>query len=627
MKLPVAISLLWCFASVAGSPAVGGERDVAAIAKATEATGKSVSELAQNEPFRAPEDLDVDEARQRVRSELATLRERLKELPLGVSIGEQLKLDALEGELAAQRANLPVLEDCLRRLRRVTALPELPSFAPLRKALSTFVAGIRVTEMQDAAERYEQVIRQLVTAVDTFGRSGSDEAHAEIAEAYAWLARYQQAPATRAWIARRFARPNFLLEAGTDLLRVAETVKIDRDLDIDQRHQGFYTTGKGEATGDVAIEYVPNATAGQLRVRFQGQADCQVKSRKRRVSVWGRMLADFQGEQDFLVTSQFKSEQSAFVDVDCTYRPRAARVAARCRAMSNVMQQVALRVARKKRPEIEQTSAREVKKMVVPEIDRVVDEQLQRANGAIAKQLFEPLDAVDIQPLIQTRTSRVLFSLQGTVAASDQLAARRPANFDATINTAVRVHAHESLFDNLAVMIEGMELDPADFRHTLGDVFGIELETEIASGTESGYLQVIQFADNKPLEVRFRDGLMVVTLRLQAYGDGQQVYRDGPWEVRAAYQVTVQDAQLSLRRTNPIEIEPASGPRVAGLRSVVSGIFFESGTTSDFAAMGQALQRIKLKLSSVQVSEQWITLCLDVANGPSEIDFLVSRDR
>jgi hypothetical protein len=138
---------------------------------------------------------------------------------------------------------------------------------------------------------------------------------------------------------------------------------------------------------------------------------------------------------------------------------------------------------------------------------------------------------------------------------------------------------------------------------------------------------MIQFANDRPVKVRFRNGLMVMSLRLQAFGDGQQVFRDGPWEVRAAYQVTVQDGQLSLRRTSPIEIEPDSATRAAGLRKVVSGIFFDSGKTSDFSALGQALRRIKLELSSVQVSERWISLCLDVADAAPETDFVVSQDR
>ena len=452
-------------------------------------------------------------------------------------MADELRLGDLAVELQDSCSHVDVLVDVLRRVQRARALPELPALKPLRSRLLQYVSVCRVRQLADAEQQYEAVLSQLSAAVSQHEASASEESMSRIADAYGWLSRYQQAPRTCSMLRERFGKSNVIVEVGPQMLTLADTIKIDRDLDIDAVHEGFHTTGRGKVLGTVKIQYVPNTDAAQMRVSFQGNADCAVRTNRRNVFVWGRLDAQFHGNQDFLITTRVDSREDVDVKVRCRYCPHAARVQAQCEALGQALSRVTVRVARNRRPEIEQQSNQEVRKLVVPEVQKIIDQQLEQANDAIAQQVLEPLDAADIRPLVNTSTSDRGFSLRGTIAASDQLAASREAIDDATASHAARLRCHESLLNNLAVLMEGMELDPQDVRMSLGDLLGMEIAVPQSAQT-LGYLQMIQFADQQPLVVRLRDDMVWITLRLQAFGDGEHLFRrDGIWEVTTAYRL------------------------------------------------------------------------------------------
>lgn len=587
-----------------GGSDLKGPPPVLAAPMAERAKGTEIS--LPDEPFWMPSDAEIDMAREELLRTLDSLNEQLSELPIGVSIASELELEKLAECVTPSDGNVAVLEKILRRSQRTRELPESPSLKPLRSELSRYVTLMRIRALPDAVGTFRRKMVELADALRRFDDTASRAAVADIADSYSWLALHSQAPQTRELIADRFARPNIRLEAGEELLRLAETMTIDRDLDIDQTFQGIRTTGNGAAHGTVNLRYVPNNRSAQLRVTFHGSADCSVSSRRRRVTVLGKMNAEVAGQQDFLVTTSIESRADVEMDVQCDYCPRAAKVALRCGAASELVGRLAMRVARNKTPEVERISAREVRKQVAREVGQIVDEQLSRANHVIDEQFLGPLDAADIRPQVTSRTSESSLAMTGTIAAAGQLAASQLPSHQEDVRAAARLKVHESLANNVSVLCEGLRLDPADYRSTLGDMFGMELKLD-GSDRPLILMQMVQFAAHRPVDVRFRDGLVLVTLRFEAFSDGVKTYEGGPWQARTAYRLSIVGSQIAIQRAGPVEIvaeESMAGP----LAGVVAGILFQQAATSEFAAVGQSIHRLKLQFSSVQVGDEWISV-------------------
>ncbi len=572
-------------------------------------TGAKGAAAYPHESFRTPGQGELEAARSALSNSLAKVFADLEEIPVGASIKRELALDKLAKQLASGRPDLGALSNILDGLSGKVYRPGVPKFDGLRDMLKRYLALCRLIHGKKLRVVYKHKLAELDTALADSARPRSADELRRIAEVYAWLTANLQAPQTRSWLEERFARPNFLAVMSPDMLAGQVEQELRQDMEINETRQGIRTTGSGTAIGNMTFELVPNADIGQFRVVFEGGVTSKLQSRRKRVRINGRMRAKVSVSQDLFAAGELTRAPSADVDVTCDYRPCNATVCVRAKMIRRMGSRLALRFVRRKKHEVDSMGERYIEQSLAKEIAKIADKELEQHNRNLDEFVFAPLRSRDIGSNITTRTSETQFEVMGTFLAAGQLAAPRsvPA---VDSDSPCTVWMHESMLNNLSVLLEGEELEEHVFRETLFESFGLVPE-ESEEHDPSRISATIRFAHHDPLAVRLVDGKIRLRVRLDAFANELGWQKGGPWEARTAYTVSNGGGSIQLRRCEPIELRPSDSPQDRQMKDILARMLVESATSAGITISGQVLDGLKVKLSSARVIEGWACVMLD----------------
>ncbi|MBN2291684.1 MAG: hypothetical protein JXM70_04625 [Pirellulales bacterium] len=561
------------------------------------------------QPFRAPSGDELEAARLAVEDSLTKLFTELEEIPVGASIKRELALDKLAEQLASSRPDIAVLSSILDGLSGIVYQPGIPKFEGLNDRLTRYIALCRLTYNKELRTIYKQQLAKLDTALAAPARARSHAELQQITEVYAWLTTYFQAPQTRSWLEERFARPNFVAVMSPNVLAGQFEQELRRDIEINETRQGITTTGRSTAIGNMKFELVPNRDIGQLRVVFNGDANCKLKSRRKRVCINGQMRAKLSASQDVFAARTLSSAKVPDVDVSCDYRPCNAAVCARSEMIRRVGSRLALRIAQRKKHEVDRMGARFIEQSLAKEIAKIAGEELEQMNRTMDEFVFIPLRSDGIEPEIVTRTSKTRFEIMGTFFRAGQLAAPQQCP-PVDPKYACSAWFHESMINNLAVLLEGEELEEHLVRETLFESLGL-LPEEPVENDPSWISTTVRFARRDPFSVRFIKDKIRLRVRLDAFSNELGWQDGGPWEAHTAYTVDTTGKYVILRRCEPIELNPTGSPIDRQMQEILSRVLVKSATSEGITLSGQLLDDLNITLSSALLCDGWVCLMLD----------------
>jgi len=309
---------------------------------------------------------------------------------------------------------------------------------------------------------------------------------------------------------------------------------------------------RGTAVSDATVEVVPNETQGELRVEVFSNGRFALSGSKKKMSFTATSLQRMRSTQPmYLDPAAIETPGPTVRDRSCTTL-NSLHFCTCLPIIGRIASRVARPIASRKVAEQDPVIARKVEDQLR---ERVAEEGFDiayRVNGkfgAIGSEFF-PNDGD--KPRLTIRSTADDITWSAVYADADELGALSPPASDASTAAAsfeVRHWAHESAAENWGTRLNGKPLDEATFRLLLKEdlnLFSKEFDAMPTLRTPA----VLLFANDEPLGVKFRDGAVELTLRLQGYSVGRDVNWKSPKTVKLRYRLVADANGIRLVREN-----------------------------------------------------------------------------
>lgn len=369
-----------------------------------------------------------------------------------------------------------------------------------------------------------------------------------------------------------YRNANARFEASAALLQRFLPEELKQEERIAETVVGARVFGRGRTLTRLKLTLVPHGERWQVGISANGEVDTSTRSTvwpatfynrgRSRYSIRKPVVVDSQGVRALPArgTANTRSRLSG-LETDFDAIP----------LLGLIVQATAQRRYEEQLPRANREVRSQVAETAAQRLDEEVERRLGEADQRFRSRLLAPLQNLGLEPTpieMQTTGQRLVGRFR--LAASEQTASytARPKS---PPDSLLALQVHESAVNNALhqLNLQGRRFDLAGLYRELTDAAGVpDAEIPLELQEEEA---VIEFADHDPVDVRFDDERLAITLRLAQL----QARDQAPWRglvVRAFY-VPVSDGprQVELERDGYIQL---SGARLR-LRDqiVLRGIF------------------------------------------------------
>ncbi len=435
-----------------------------------------------------------------------------------------------------------------------------PGFAGLAEALAP--AGL------------ESATARLLLALETFETDRAATSAADVRAALADLTAYNGAApraATEA-VTDHYLAPNVRVTVHERLVaRMLPTATVTTG-PLHDFILGRPVRGTSTVEQSIGLRFVPDPDAIRVELLVNGEVASRTVTDSGPVSFHSRGAATFTVRKPIVVST-------AGVDVGAALGTASnqTRLATIQTSFDSVpiMGSLVRSIARSQHDEHRQAAAREVNQRIIVracrEVDRQAEPQFSEAAERIRARVWEPLVRLGLEPTpVVLSTSADVATARLRLAGPEQLAAHTPRP-RAPEDAVLAVQVHESAANNACarLALAGRRLALEELVTTLCERLGIEprIPDDLPENV------TICFATEEPLRVACRDGLIHLTVTLDALESTRRDWFDIVAHV--AYRPVAEGMQVRLEREGPVQL---SGPGHQGrleiaLRTIFGKIF------------------------------------------------------
>lgn len=570
---------------------------------------------AEKDHFVAPSEAELAQAKAAVAAAIEPVLAYLATQPDGRSSGEALKLDVLQAQLQAAEPDPAQLVAVQRALQHNRPRLQHDAYYRLRAAVNRYVPLVRAAREEGVRNELNHQLEKLAIAWEEYAASGSHEAFDQVREAYTWLARRGQAKSVRQQLERTASQPNQVLKlSGTFLNEAVAGREITRPVTNTSTSDGARVNVQGTLRGRVTTAPQPNELAARLQVNFQGRVTSNINVSKGPVAVCAHGCTSVKLAIDVDLSERGARIANSNVRVRNNVNPYAANLQVRSRVLRRIANPLILRIAQKQRGKAGRDADRTVTRQLEDEIGKQA-QVVARESSRYIDQLAPPVLLETERPAThQVRTTRTHLEWRARYAAPWQLGAPTSAPAPTATAGGVLIQVHESAANNSNWQLAGLRVNEADFRELVFETVGL-----VPAGDDDILARipaVLVLADEDPFTIRFDQGQIFVTLRLQGFESDEDFY-GGQSTVHTAYKPIVTSQSFALERTAPIEVEPAEAPETDRLRSELEYFFVERATRGG-PSLEDLAQFPELHVSQLSLEQGWLTLALERGPWPQE---------
>jgi len=458
----------------------------------------------------------LDTARQQARSAAQSLETWLSTADARVvdAWKNYLQWDQLQQQLARSQPDPVALRALLDRFYRNQPGLEKPQFLALRESLqhySDLATALRATMLERPGQAAPFGARDLLAErIERYANHPTaDQAHA-IARQVGQL-RLVHGPSHPLVAAadERLDRPNGYIQISRSFIAGMLERPITHSCSVDEELLGTVSHGTATTRGQVTVEFQPSDRRGVLDICLRGQTvmDDNVATKgpatiysSTRTQVEARKRVEF--DATGLDVTRTRAHCTTDMSIDNIAADRA------------LIERIAWRRAEKMQPELQQAASRKAEQRVEEMFDEEANVPLVKAQDFLMSQFRHPLLRMGAFPetfRFSTRPGYLRVTIRQREAF--QLAApNAPPAIDPTDDMSFLVH--QSLLNNSTERLLG--------GRTLDDKQLLEF-MKILTGSSPRPLWVHEradrwaavCADERPLEMEFRDGRITITFRLQ----------------------------------------------------------------------------------------------------------------
>jgi hypothetical protein len=558
--------------------------------------------------FRRPKPGEVAGARQAVLCAGQVLVRKLALQPDGQSQQAALGLNELAAAVSQSPADISRLEQFAAALGRRRTGVQGAEFESLRAALRRYLQCLRA-EGDQVAEEYSRQIDRLAAAWESYRRSQSAEAGAEIQVACRWLDEHGQAQELVQSLRKAASHPNHRMQISAAFLERALARDIRQPLVSNESSQGAQVSVKGQIKGKLVPSLVPSDKAGAVRVQFVGTGDSRIVANKGPVTVQARGRTGIQASEVAYLTERGLSASAPQVAVQHRSTPYAVGVNMRSRLLRGIVSKIVWRVAGRQQAESDRQAARNTQQKIDAEVRSQTAKLVAQANDVVRR--FGVFSLLGTQPEETLKISTTARHLQwlGHYASPVQFAAPTPAPSVAALDPAVLIQLHETAVNNSESWLASRTINDSDFRELVFETIGLIPARQ--EGLAAQIPSTITFADEQPLTVRIDDDKVNVTLRLKAFASEGREFTGKVWTVRTAYQPQVIGGHVALVRVSPIAVLADSAADAGALQATLSRFLVERAASNGISSPSLA-SLPPLAVGQLTMQDGWFTLALVV---------------
>ncbi len=260
------------------------------------------------------------------------------------------------------------------------------------------------------------------------------------------------------------------------------------------------------------------------------------------------------------------------------------------------------------------------------EMDKQLQEKLQKAQTELQRRLVGPLEMLNLNPMIvamSTTEERLLIRYR--VANQDQMASNT-ARPRAPSDSLMSMQIHQSAINNALAQLGLGERNWSliELYDRIVSVFGaanLQMPADIPADV------TIRFAPSRPISVEFVDDQMVLTLRIAELAQGG--HRIERFIIRTSYVPFADGMQAGLSREGVVSID---GARLTirdrlPLRAIFAKVFVARSEIPLISDRWGTDERAKgLAVSQIEIRDGWLAVALSEDTSPSAAE-VAARSR
>ncbi|HET6881556.1 MAG TPA: hypothetical protein VFI31_15440 [Pirellulales bacterium] len=559
-----------------------------------------------------PTEVELSGAKSAALAACERLAARLADAPDGKIAAEQLQLPELLEALQNEGTDAAVLERADKALHRNRPGTKGVEFDRVRSTVEKYLRLLRASQTDDLPQQTAQQIDLLEQALRRYAADRSDDHVQQVSGPFLWLWDHGQIMELLVKVHKQTVHTNHRMRFSDSFLNRVLAQPITEPVTSNEMNEGARVIVRGTLNGKLSSVLVPHESQGVIHVSFEGLGKSNISAYKGKATVRGRGQTNIHASQPvYLTTSGFRvgTPQSR---VSHRTTGNTVNVQTNCRWLRPLMNHIAAKVVSHQQAENDCKAAQRTR--------RQVEERLKTESARMVKEGNQTIDSFGLfaalgpepESRLRLRTTTEYLEWLGRYAGDRQFGAPAGPPEFAPGNHAVLFQAHESAINNAQQFVVGETVNDADFRELVYSTLGL---VPIGDEQIAGRIPAtITFAEENPLDVRFRDGQVFVKLRLVEIADDHLVGR-GLYTVSTSYIPRTGPEGTKIVRNSPIKIEPADTPEIEKLQEILSRFLVPEADPGNMESLQAFFKPDKLRLHQLKLIDGWLTLVLDLEKG------------
>ena len=483
-----------------------------------------------------------------------------------------LKWKELLAEVAKNEPNLRTLTDVELRYQQNIPGLELDPFQDMRGAIADYIDAERFgSNPEGTIKALDEQLEKLLKIVDKKSEASELERSREIGQVAEYLISSNQAPELLTSFRSAYSQPNVRLLVGESFVNRAIGRQVSEPRPVDEMVLGTRVLGNSIINGNVFADLVPQQNGVGLQLTLNGAFSSDNIGYNRGVKVYTTGSSPIYASKRITITPQGTITQPAVASTELQTTINAIEHQLR------IVRRIASRKAAEQQPEANAIGQHRLETRLAQQFNNQIEQQLAQGNlsrlGALSQERVELKRLGLPKPTWNLKSSHTHIQANVLEAAAAQLAA--PAVLPSAKNrNDILAEVHQSLPMNLAESVLGGRTLHSWEMDDLVRQYTTNVPAELVKESQ-GEPWSLTFASQHPVEVEFKDGLAIVTLRIAKMANKDQTL-DQPATVTARYKPVLNSGYLVLERDGEVDLKfvrAASGIRAVALRSFFKGKF------------------------------------------------------
>jgi hypothetical protein len=566
--------------------------------------------------IKPPSEIEVAAARTQLSASMASLAGWLRKSgQSGKDWFDYMNWTVLEAQAAQVMPDLSALEPIALKLHADESGLELPRFCQVRRDLDHFMRSVRGRLDTDALAVQSQV-EKLASAIEAWCQGPTTSATSAITSAMAELHKTGQGEEICREVRRAFSHGNVRIEVSEELLSAAMGGPRTDVSPLRELILGTDVRGTGYTQGTVAIEVVPSDSRAALNAVFTGTTASKT------VGYNGPAVIYSDGTTTFTATKRLWLDATGLTAEPARSVARTSTItrgigANRGGMMGKLVQRVASKKVSQSKSEAERISSRRAELRVNAKMDQESGAMLAKANRLLRERLRAPLARRDAFPeVLLFHTTDEAMRIYGRVATARRLAAPTAAP-EVVADPALVVQFHDSAINNMmADAFAGRTIANHQLEELAIELFGKVPDRFVEEDAEPWS---ITFADDEPVTVYVKDGVLELTIRAAGFTSADKSHQ--AMNIGVSYVIERTPTGLRLARQGdlvivPPDFDPSTSEGLPlkvkvlqqRLQKKLAKVFDAELVVNEIELPGKMAAYGKLGLAQLDASGGWLTV-------------------